>query len=84
MKILYPAVSKAKNVLETGLNNVNPFIHPPIVLLNTGSTERGNRVLFYHEGITPSVQRLVEGVDQERLALGANSACPSVPSQDHT
>jgi opine dehydrogenase len=71
VKVLYPAVSKAENVLETGLNNLNPFIHPPIVLLNVGSTERANRVLFYHEGITPSVQRLIEGLDQERLALGA-------------
>lgn len=70
MKVLYPVVSKARNVLETGLNNLNPFIHPPIVLMNVGSTERRDRVLFYHEGITPSVQRLIEGLDQERLALG--------------
>ena len=70
LKRLYPVVSKAKNVLETGLNNLNPFIHPPIVLLNVGSTERGDRILFYHRGITPSVQRLIEGLDQERLELG--------------
>ena len=69
VEILYPAVRGARNVLETGLNNLNPFIHPPIVLLNVGSTERGDRVLFYHEGITPAVQHLIEALDRERLAL---------------
>jgi opine dehydrogenase len=67
---LYPAAGKAHNILETGLNNLNPFIHPPIVLMNVGSTERKDRVLFYHEGITPCVERLTEGLDEERLALG--------------
>jgi len=69
IKMLYPAVRAARNILETGLNNLNPFIHPPIVLLNVGSTERGDRVLFYHEGITPAVQHLIEALDRERLAL---------------
>ena len=82
LKILYPVASKARNVLETGLNNLNPFIHPPIVLMNVGSTERGDRVLFYHEGITPSVQRLVEGLDQERLALGEKLGLPLQPAHE--
>jgi opine dehydrogenase len=82
MKALYPAAAEARNVLETGLNNLNPFIHPPIVLMNVGSTERGDRVLFYHEGITPSVQRLVEGLDQERLALGESLGLSLQPSHE--
>ena len=67
---LFPAAIRAKSTLETGLNNLNPFIHPPIVLFNAGATERGQRILFYHEGVTPSVQRVVEGLDRERLSLG--------------
>jgi opine dehydrogenase len=70
VKVLYPAARKAYNILETGLNNLNPFIHPPIVLMNVGSTERKDRVLFYHEGITHCVESLTEGLDGERMALG--------------
>jgi len=70
IRALYEAARPAANVLETGLTNLNPFIHPPTMLLNVGSMERGDRVLFYHEGVTPSVQRLADALDRERIALG--------------
>jgi opine dehydrogenase len=80
VNVLYPAARKAYNILETGLNNLNPFIHPPIVLMNVGSTERKNRILFYHEGITTSVERLIQGLDGERRALGKAFGLPLEPA----
>lgn len=67
---LYPDIKEAQNVLETGLSNPNPVIHTPIMLMNAGLIERekGN-FLFYHEGMTPAIGRVVETIDNERLEI---------------
>jgi opine dehydrogenase len=69
---LFPNIVPVSSVLETGLMNINAVIHPPGVLMNAGWTEltRGD-FLFYKESITPSVARVIEAVDGERLALAA-------------
>lgn len=67
---LYPAVNLQDNVLYTGFANVNPIEHPPQALLNTGWIEHtGGDFYFYYEGTTPSVGRVIDVVDQERLAI---------------
>jgi opine dehydrogenase len=68
---VYPAMAPAKNVIQTSLQNGNPVIHPAITLLNTALIERtkGN-FLFYEEGVTPAVGRLIKAIDQERIAIG--------------
>jgi opine dehydrogenase len=68
---VYPAMTSAKNVLQTSLQNGNPVIHPVITLLNTALIERtkGN-FLFYEEGVTPAVGRVIKAIDQERIAIG--------------
>lgn len=68
--IIYPHAQAAVNIMETALNNLNPFLHPAIMLLNAGSVDRGERTLFYHEALTSSARQLIEALDQERLALG--------------
>lgn len=67
----YPDLRAARNVLETGLRNVNTVFHAPILVLNAGRVEdaRGD-FLFYWQGCTPSVGRAVERVEGERLAVG--------------
>ena len=69
-KELYPATVAATDVLEVGLNNGNPVTHAAATILNAGRIERsqGNFYL-YKEAITPSVARVIEAVDRERLAL---------------
>jgi len=66
LKELYPLTTHP-NVLECGLNSLNPVIHVASVLLNAGRIEysRGEFYL-YEEGITPSVAHVVEAVDEER------------------
>jgi opine dehydrogenase len=68
---VYPDLRAAKNVLETGLRNINTVVHAPIVIHNAGWIERtkGN-FLFYWDGCTPGVAHVAEKVDRERLALG--------------
>jgi opine dehydrogenase len=72
VKDVWPAVEKAESVLQTILQNGNPVIHPAVTLLNAGLLERtGGDFLFYEEGVTESVGRLIAAVDKERLAIAA-------------
>ncbi len=67
---VYPAAEKAESVFQTTLQNGNPVIHPAVTLLNAGLIERTHGgFLFYEEGVTESVGRLIEAVDKERLAI---------------
>jgi opine dehydrogenase len=69
-KDVWPAVEKADSVFQTALQNGNPVIHPAVTLLNAGLLERtGGDFLFYEEGVTESVGRLIEALDTERLAI---------------
>jgi opine dehydrogenase len=66
----WPAVERADSVFQTTLQNGNPVIHPAVTLLNAGLLERtGGDFLFYEDGVTDGVGRLIEAVDRERLAI---------------
>lgn len=58
-----------KNVLEIGLSCVTGVIHPVPALMNAGwiETSSGN-FYFYREGISASVGKVAEQLDQERRA----------------
>jgi opine dehydrogenase len=67
---VYPGTEAAESVFQTTLQNGNPVIHPAVTLLNAGLIERtGGAFLFYEEGITEAVGRVIEAVDRERLAI---------------
>lgn len=69
----YPQFVDGNNVLETGLNNVGAMLHPALALLNAGRIESTKGDFeFYIDGMTPSVAKIVEVVDNERMAV-ANS-----------
>ena len=70
LRPLFPNLQPAANVLETGFANINAVIHPPGMLMNAGWIEfTAGQLLFYRESITPAVARVIERVDQERLAI---------------
>ena len=72
LRRVYPSISEAATVFQTSLQNGNPVIHPAVTLMNAGLLERtGGDFRFYEEGITPSVGRVMEAVDNERLAIAA-------------
>src|SRR5690606_35788350 len=67
---VYPQTVKFQNVLETGLNNGNPITHAPACILNAGRIEYAKGEYYhYQEGITPSVTKVIEAADNERLAI---------------
>ncbi|HHV21175.1 MAG TPA: opine dehydrogenase [Propionibacterium sp.] len=69
-------LEKADSVLQTTLQNGNPVIHPAVSLLNAGPIDRGGDFLFYEEGVTEGVGRLIEAVDLERLAIAGALGVP--------
>jgi opine dehydrogenase len=80
---VYPAMSPAKNILQTSLQNGNPVIHPTITLMNVALIERTNGDFdFYHEGVTPAVGRLIEAVDRERIAIGEKLGVKIIPDPE--
>ena len=68
---LYPQFVPAKNVLETNLSNINFIFHPIITILNTGFVERTKGdFIFYKDGVTPTVGKVIEALDEERINVG--------------
>ncbi len=71
MKDAFPEFIPATNVLETSINNLNLVSHVPVTLLNKAQVERTSPfVLTVGEGVTPSVAKLKEAVDEERADIG--------------
>jgi len=66
-----PMLAPARDVLEVGLNNVNPVVHVPGALLNLGLLDAGVfQNLDFYECLRGRVRRVIEAVDQERLSVG--------------
>ena len=64
-------LNPAKNVLEIGLSNANMIVHCPTILMNAGWIEStGGDFRFYTEGMSPSVCRVMEAMDRERMQIG--------------
>jgi opine dehydrogenase len=80
MRPYYLHLVPAQSVLETGLYNGNPVLHPAIALLNAGALERNDGSFrFYGDGVTPAVARLIEAVDRERQTLAAAYGLKLIP-----
>lgn len=77
---VYPSMEAAEGVLQTSLQNANPIIHPAVTLSNAARIEMtGGDFLFYEEGVSDSVGRLIEALDEERIAIGAKVGVTVLP-----
>jgi opine dehydrogenase len=68
---LFPDAVAAPTVVHTGFMNANAMLHVANCVANAGKIDRGENYRFYAEGVTPSVARLYEVVDAERVAVAA-------------
>lgn len=69
----YPQFIDGESVLHTGLNNMGAIFHPGITLLNAGRIEStAGEFQFYIDGVTPSVARMLESLDRERVTVAAS------------
>jgi len=71
MKDVFEEFSPAANVLEIGFMNINMILHCAACILNLGRIEdtKGN-FMFYWEGMTESVCKVMEKMDEERIKVG--------------
>jgi opine dehydrogenase len=61
------------NVLQTGLNNMGAIFHPALTMLNAGWIEATHGdYQFYIDGVTPSVARVLEVLDRERVTVASS------------
>jgi len=68
LRPLYPQFVAARDVLETGLDNMGAVFHPGTVVLSVARIESGVPFEFYRD-MTPAVARFLEAIDEERLAV---------------
>jgi opine dehydrogenase len=68
----YPQFIDGVNVFHTSMNNIGAIFHPALTILNAGRIEstRGD-FQFYVDGVTPSVARVLEALDRERVAVAS-------------
>jgi len=80
---VYPSMEPAHSVLQTSLQNANPIIHPAVTLSNAARIEMtGGDFLFYEEGVSDSVGRLIEALDKERIAIGNKLGIAILPDPE--
>ena len=80
---IYPQFIDGINVLHTGLNNMGAIFHPALTLLNAGRIEstRGD-FQFYIDGATPSVARVLEVLDRERVTVASSLGIRAQTAQE--
>lgn len=73
IKEAYPQYIDGGNVLQTGLNNMGAIFHPSLTILNTGWIEATHGdYQFYIDGVTPSVAKVLEALDRERVTVASS------------
>ena len=69
----YPQYIDGVNILQTGLNNMGAIFHPALAMLNAGWIESTHGdYQFYIDGVTPSVARVLEALDRERVTVASS------------
>ncbi len=67
---LMPEFEIVDNTIHTSFNNIGAVFHPPVLLLNAARIETTvGKFEFYLEGISPSVAKVLEKVDEERCRV---------------
>ena len=66
-----PAPLRWVSILEISLSEIGAVVHPAALLLNAGWVETtGGGFSFYGQGMSPFVVKVIENVDEERMAIG--------------
>ena len=73
------------DVLSAALMNAGPIIHPPLITMNAAPLEHFPRWDIHKEGTQPSVRRVTDALDAERIAVRAalGYGPPHFPLADH-
>ena len=81
----YPVIVPVEDALSAALMNAGPIIHPPLIMMNAAPLEHFERWDIHAEGTQPSVRRVTDALDAERIALrvALGYGAPHFPLSDH-
>ncbi len=81
----FPAIEPVEDALAAALLNAGPIIHPPLILMNAAPLEHFERWDIHKEGTQPSIRRVTDALDAERIAArrALGYAAPHFPLADH-
>ena len=71
VRTAYPQFAPGTNVFRTSFDNIGAVFHPAITVLNAGWIEDKYEFEFYVQGASASVCRVLEKLDEERVAVAA-------------
>lgn len=79
------SIEPVEDTLSAALMNAGPIIHPPLILMNAGPIEHFDRWDIHKEGTQPSIRRVHDALDAERIAIreGLGYRPPHFPLADH-
>ena len=63
------AIEACGDALSAALMNAGPIIHPPLITMNAAPLEHFERWDVHKEGTQPSVRRVTDALDAERIAI---------------
>lgn len=63
------AIEPCGDALSGALMNAGPIIHPPLIVMNAGPLEHFDRWDIHKEGTQPSIRRVTDALDRERVAI---------------
>ncbi|MBN1662817.1 MAG: NAD/NADP octopine/nopaline dehydrogenase family protein [Deltaproteobacteria bacterium] len=69
LRMAYPQFVPGDNVFKTSFDNIGAIFHPTLCVLNAGWIESETEFQFYLHGASPSVSRVLELVDAERIKV---------------
>jgi opine dehydrogenase len=79
----YPQFINGGDVLQTGINNIGAIFHPTISIFNAGWIEAtSGDFQFYLDGVTPTVARLMEVMDRERVTVASAVGVRAVTARE--
>jgi opine dehydrogenase len=79
------AIEPCGDALSGALMNAGPIIHPPLIVMNAGPIEHFERWDIHKEGTQPSIRRVTDALDAERIAVreALGYGAPHFPLANH-
>lgn len=79
----YPQFVPGDNIFKTSFDNIGSVFHPALTILNAGWIEETHGDFeYYIQGTSPSICRLLEKVDRERMDVAAALGIKATSARD--
>lgn len=81
LKEIIPPLQAVPDVLTTSFGNIGAMFHPASALFNVGLLESARNYDYYMETMTPTVVRVIEQADRERISIAQKAGAETFSVQ---